>query len=1315
MSPQQSIQDPAKQEIRKQIGLLSRTLVPTPTIRSIIPARIRSPTKDDYVCIGRDFIQLFEIDSEAHVTHITTKSDFDGEISSANVFGYFDPYESELREYPDNTSNSSESPIGPQLLAFTLIGTEQLFFLAASETEDGDVSFRVLCVPMPIFINPPRVHGNAIAVDPYSRALAVAIGDQKVFVCYANQAELLSAGQQKWDDGYIPVSSSQTIKEVPGTILLMDFLYPPRNDPDRLILLMIVLHEGVILPVWVEWSKFEEPKHAVIKQGHKIFLSGEMPNLLIPLKGNAAFVLATSRDIWIFENILTTSAVTTKLIIDREEPPQHYPPSSFDPLWSKWVRPRRGSEDDEDYIYLISEDGNVYYLVFEQESPREGVVINYVGRLKCHVDSACAPFGRSDQGDVLIVQGASSTGCVWMTECRQAPSSDSEPNGGMHGFFVSSLPNWSENLDLIAKPTSRKRLPLYSRDALFAPSGRQPYGHITELRMGLEARIGARIEGHAPFSIVSHVWVLPVPEEKVFFIVLSSPGQTHVLSIPQSSEGDDLHDLHAMETVGLDMQHSTLAVAMIAENCVFQITESAVSFSRNAQNSLHVDHWPAGYKAVAAAIEDNIPCAVIALRHEGKSEIRALQVDDIDDETVSVSELGRPVQTECEIISLAIHSTPKLTFVVAGNSNGTLHIFRVSPKNGLEPYLEHEIPQNTDHLDDLEALNACEDILVLGGEQVSSGKPVDLVVLCGLRGGSIYALELQVGLDASLHTKSQRHFNLGLTTVKLGSGKHHLSAFATCGDGFFSIAMKDSRLDAIDISDVYLTDYPRSFRQESIASMTMVPYVEISTLSEALIVISGDSCFVTAVSEKRQIVPNETNVHGSPHTLIESRPFNCMVSASSYVWKRSATTRAVRDVVQFSSSNLRCIWETDIGWKVHSMAEWSFRRTPDSAPHVWIAVAAGRATRFDEVAASRSRNGRLYLLRPSSVSGRCDVQASQIKQYDSPVTAIATYGDTDIVACSGTKVYFLQYDTETSRFDEVCNFVMHSPGIRVTTAPPHIHITTERDSTLTLQLVDNPSNPNSKLLRNVARGDGARQSTSHTTIDILHADHTTSSFNLTSTLNGELVGLRVPDPNQPPRIATHDTLFTAKLCRSVMRIVEARVRPPWKPVHRTSGVLKDDLVGITTDGTVYGFAILDEKTTNRLRWLQRLCQRNPDICPFTYSTPPTVTRNGYVKAVPVVLPPPSFENPADSGRDVGGAVLRTHGRHRPSDMHVDGDFLVRLLEQESVELLTSILDVEAKKKVHDPISSWVRDNLEAQKAEVETLIAEARAAVDRWW
>lgn len=275
MGPQKPAQDPPRDKIREQVGLLTRTLAPTPTIRSIIPARIRSPAKDDYICIGRDFIQLFEIEAGAHVTHIATKRDFDGEIGSANVIGCFDPYESDLREYSDDThdrSDSSGDPMGPQMLVFTLVGTPQLFFLTATESEGSEDIFKVLCVPMPIFVNPPRIHGNAIAVDPHSRALAVAIGDHQVFVCYTNQSESLSSGQQRWDDGFVPVSSSQTIKDVPGTILLMDFLYPPRHDPDRLILLMIVLHDCIVRPVWVEWSSSDEVKSAEISQGHRIFL-----------------------------------------------------------------------------------------------------------------------------------------------------------------------------------------------------------------------------------------------------------------------------------------------------------------------------------------------------------------------------------------------------------------------------------------------------------------------------------------------------------------------------------------------------------------------------------------------------------------------------------------------------------------------------------------------------------------------------------------------------------------------------------------------------------------------------------------------------------------------------------------------------------------------------------------------------------------------------------------------------------------------------------------------------------------------------------
>jgi hypothetical protein len=275
MGPQQPTQDSSRSNVHEQIGLLWKTLAQTPTIRSIIPARIRSPAKDDFLCIGRDFIHLYEIEPGAHVTHIATKSDFDAEIASANVFGHFDQYESELHDNSDDThscGSSSEGPMGPQMLAFTLIKTQQLFFLTASGPEDGEDIFKVLCVPMPTFVNQPQLRSNAIAVDPYSRALAVAIGEEQIFVCYKEKPESLSSGQQKWDDGFVPVSSSQTIKGVRGRILLMDFLYPPKDDPGRLILLMIVLDQTIIKPLWVEWSSFDADKSAEIIPGHRILL-----------------------------------------------------------------------------------------------------------------------------------------------------------------------------------------------------------------------------------------------------------------------------------------------------------------------------------------------------------------------------------------------------------------------------------------------------------------------------------------------------------------------------------------------------------------------------------------------------------------------------------------------------------------------------------------------------------------------------------------------------------------------------------------------------------------------------------------------------------------------------------------------------------------------------------------------------------------------------------------------------------------------------------------------------------------------------------
>ena len=90
----------------------------------------------------------------------------------------------------------------------------------------------------------------------------------------------------------------------------------------------------------------------------------------------------------------------------------------------------------------------------------------------------------------------------------------------------------------------------------------------------------------------------------------------------------------------------------------------------------------------------------------------------------------------------------------------------------------------------------------------------------------------------------------------------------------------------------------------------------------------------------------------------------------------------------------------------------------------------------------------------------------------------------------------------------------------------------------------------------------------------------------------------------------------------------------------------------------------------------------------------------------MVLPPPGFEFAEQS------FAVRT--RHRPEDMHVNGDILQRLLDRGSADRLRQLLTLEAQ-RADDPMSMWIKDNLETMLSEVDTLIEEIRAVSDRWF
>lgn len=69
----------------QRMGILSRTFSSSQVIRWILPARIRSPFKNDVVFVGETFVQLREFLDNGQLADATAKLDFGTQILAAKV------------------------------------------------------------------------------------------------------------------------------------------------------------------------------------------------------------------------------------------------------------------------------------------------------------------------------------------------------------------------------------------------------------------------------------------------------------------------------------------------------------------------------------------------------------------------------------------------------------------------------------------------------------------------------------------------------------------------------------------------------------------------------------------------------------------------------------------------------------------------------------------------------------------------------------------------------------------------------------------------------------------------------------------------------------------------------------------------------------------------------------------------------------------------------------------------------------------------------------------------------------------------------
>lgn len=389
-----------------------------------------------------------------------------------------------------------------------------------------------------------------------------------------------------------------------GSIVKMEFLYPPENESNRIILLFIVSVAGKNKSqlVWYDWNA-DIPLHQSQLKQNKIALHSDeqLPLLLIPLLKNTAFILVCEKCMVLIKDILTGSFHRFIHRLAAEQEPQEPGVSTRRPLWVQWARPMRSKikRHNKDYIVLCREDGIVQYMEIDHGIKQMIDSNHNVGRLGININTS---FATVDLGvyteDLLVAGGDESDGGIWDFPPRQkGPNqrgiiSNWTP---INDFAVANVPIDRQKAGIAVAANNASK----GQQRLFACSGRGKHGAISELRYGVEASKKITtlwLEDGLEKSVLG-IWALHGSWETfgeqerrekhlkdATYIILSHPLRTDLLLVwlkqNRETTSDDVGllkaDVHSIgDDYGLDLNARTIAVGRTSRGRTFQITETS--------------------------------------------------------------------------------------------------------------------------------------------------------------------------------------------------------------------------------------------------------------------------------------------------------------------------------------------------------------------------------------------------------------------------------------------------------------------------------------------------------------------------------------------------------------------------------------------------------------------------------------------------------------------------------------------------------------------------------------------------------------------
>ncbi|KAI2624298.1 mono-functional DNA-alkylating methyl methanesulfonate N-term-domain-containing protein [Hypoxylon sp. NC1633] len=1255
-------------------GVLSRTIVESPVVRWVLPVQLRSARYNDVALISDHCVQICELGRDRQLHDVIRKTDFGSRIRNAVVMGspQYSRKASESAEddttrikvedggaVPDETGTTLpgfrdvNSRLPPQVLILVLERGDLVFLFLQQGTARSWVFFTSTHkVPGQRLVCP----GFHLAIDPSSEFLAVGCSENLFIIYQLHTMEELRSQ-------YFPARAFEPVKlfiarPVKGILHKIDFLHPTHGNGYEVILLIIMVQPEASRLAVYEWDSRLDVAEILMqeKPGFRLDRAYRMPLMIVPLKVRNAFLIITERITATCSDILSGPPEFFEFeLVNRDETELHH--GTREPLWTAWTRPIRHPpyHDRKDVIYLAREDGLINFLECGDESEIETSVS--MGSVDCNIDTAFTslfhPFG-----DVLVTGGDSGPGAVWNVEARQSPQR------------IGSIPNWSPTVDfavtngltrgavedhgetssLTSNVTSRtssgNTVPLRP-DKVFACSGRGITGAITEFRYGLQARIGSDL---TYASNIRQCWAVSDPSgiaEDGLFLLLALPNGSAVLHLSHdlSEVSEKEHD-----AVPYDLSSTTLA-AQDANGKVVQVTTNYITiaasdgYSQNLVSDIIGDY--AAIVADAAVGGNMIALAV----YSGPSyKIVLLSISGLE------ITLQRVFDAEGEVTCLEIDQVANEGVILAGLKRGRDPTLAIYPAGlGLQvsatPILLDLRPNEwtvgsgaTDAVDN-DTFGALTSIVHLG---TRFGK---VVLVGGTRDGDVLTIHIDQ-LQPVTHKVYRDRFSLSPTRVCSGSVAGDPNSILVCSDA--ELAIMTSYITAYEgdhfeqIYRVWPTDGDRP-------SMSSPPINSVAQLHErlpghgesTLVLIAGPRIMVTELQRHPKPVPRYFPVHGTPVKILYSQRLEALVTVVSkdglpslhffdpetgHDLSRPLERKKPQDSAYeyYKVDHITGLGNAET--RAIALTTWTYRAGGIHGDWIVLAMRKGDHQGLLLIISAETEN----VPTQNDVSRRIRFWTKfDRKIRDGPIWSVAT-DEHGVFLCVGNHVQY--HIIEQGKFRVARIHELPSPASWMQVVNGRLHVLTIKHSLVILDYTCDPPPEDGQMVR-LHTDDTCRNS-----LHSIEVGRPSSAVTMLSDPMCGVHGLWTPSEGERPV----QLVFQAELPASVRRFGRGHTRALWgsfknRPQYGClqSGPPGTDILGLTIDGSIQHFSLLNENAWRFLKFVQNLAMVSQTICPHAILDP----------AADEPDPEPN-PNPK-------------------SNMQVDGNVLQRCLDSHALEELVS--------------------------------------------